>query len=257
MYYDIQGSGEPLILIPGFASGAWSWSWQIEELANHFRVIAFDPRGISRSEIGEGETVTIEQISDDIIRLLDELGIERPNVLGISFGGFVALDYVLRYSERVNRLVLASTSFGGPGHVAPSIEVLTAFASTEGLNTPERIRKYLTVAFSPEFAAANEAAVNRFCEMREENFVPREVYMQQLQAALSFDVADRVTQIEAETLIITGENDVVVPKQNSWNLAAKISRARIEVIQGTGHMAFVEKAPEFNRIVVDFLKERN
>lgn len=253
MYYDIHGSGEGLVLIPGFASGAWSWSWQIEEFAKIFRVITFDPRGIARSPIGEGDSVSIPSIADDIVTLLEKLGIGKAHILGISFGGFVALDFALRFPERVNRLVLASTSFGGPNHVAPSMHVLAAFASTDGLNTAERIRKYLTVAFSPEFVETNSETVDRFCDLREKNFVPREIYMQQLQAALSFNVEDRVSQIGSETLVITGDKDVVVPTQNSRNLAAAIPRSKLEIISGSGHMAFVEQASEFNRVVTGFL----
>jgi pimeloyl-ACP methyl ester carboxylesterase len=196
-------------------------------------------------------------IADDVVALLDKLSLPNAHILGISFGGFVALDFVLRFPKRVNRLVLASTSFGGPNHVAPSMQVLAAFASTDGLNTAERIRKYLTVAFSPEFVESNAEDVDRFCEMREQHFVPRDVYMQQLQSALSFDVEDQVPAIRAETLVVTGDKDVVVPTQNSRNLAAAIPSSRLEIIEGTGHMAFVEKASEFNRIVATFLKEQN
>ena len=246
-----------MVLIPGFASGAWSWAWQVETLAKDFKVVTFDPRGISKSPIADGETVSISAIADDIVALLDELSLPDAHILGISFGGFVALDFVLRYPGRVKRLVLASTSFGGPNHVAPSMPVLAAFASTEGLNTAERIRKYLTVAFSPEFVESNEEDVNRFCELREQNFVPRDVYMQQLESALSFNVEDQLPAIRSKTLVITGDEDVVVPTQNSRNLAAAIPNSKLEITEDTGHMAFVEKAADFNRIVAKFLKEQN
>ena len=254
MYYDIHGSGETLVLIPGFASGAWSWSWQIEEFAKRFQVVAFDPRGISRSKIDEDETVSIPSIADDVVALLDKIGSDRAHILGISFGGFVALNLALRFPERVQRLVLASTSFGGPNHVAPSMQVLAAFASTDGLNTAERIRKYLTVAFSPKFVETDGTSVDRFCELRENNFVPRKVYMQQLQAALSFNVEDQVPEIGCDTLVISGDNDVVVPTQNSRNLSDAIPNSRLAIIGDSGHMAFIEKASEFNRLVTDFLE---
>jgi len=254
MYYDILGAGETLVLIPGFASGAWSWSWQTAEFAKKFQVITFDPKGISRSKINDGESISITTIADDIVALLDKLETRRAHILGISFGGFVALDFALRYPERTDRLVLASTSFGGPNHVAPSMPVLAAFASTDGLNTAERIRKYLTVAFSPAFVETDGGTVDRFCELRENNFVPREVYMQQLQSALSFNVEDQVPKIVCDTLVITGDSDVVVPTQNSRNLAAAIPNARLEIIKNSGHMAFIEKASEFNRLVTDFLE---
>lgn len=254
MFYESRGRGEPLVLIPGFASGAWSWSWQVDELAKSFQIITFDPKGISRSGIANNDVVSISGIANDIVALLDELEIKAAHVLGISFGGFVAQDFALRFPERVKRLILASTSFGGPNHVAPSMQVLAAFASTDGLNTAERIRRYLTVAFSRDFAETNSDTVDKFCRLREENFVPREIYMQQLQAALSFNVEDQVPRIVTETLVITGDKDVVVPAQNSHNLASALPNARLEIIGGSGHMAFVEKADEFNRIVGAFLK---
>ena len=255
MYYDIQGSGETVVLVPGFASGAWSWAWQIEELAERFQVVTFDPRGIARSKIGPGEKVSIDAISDDVAALLDEIAIPRAHILGISFGGFVAQNFAIRYPDRVDRLVLASTSFGGPHHVAPSMPVLAAFASTDGLNTADRIRKYLTVAFSQEFVETHGETVEHFCLMRQENEVPREAYMQQLQAALSFNVESEVSQIDVATLVISGDHDVVVPTDNSRNLAAAIPNARLEIIDGSGHMAFVERSREFNRAVIDFLTE--
>ena len=255
LYYEESGSGEPLVLIPGFASGAWSWSWQFDALAKNFRVVTFDPRGIARSTIAAGEAVSIPSISDDTVGILDKLELERAHILGISFGGFVALDLALRYRDRVDKLVLASTSFGGPNHVAPSMQVLAAFANTEGLNTSERIRKYLTVSFSPEFVETNSETVERFCQLREENSVPQDVYMQQLQAALNFNVEKEVGKIRAETLVVTGDQDAVVPAQNSQNLAAAIPTSRLEFIRSTGHMAFVERADEFNRLVAEFLKK--
>jgi pimeloyl-ACP methyl ester carboxylesterase len=254
MHYDVQGSGDALLLIPGFASGAWSWSWQTPELARSFKVITFDPLGIGSSTINEGVTVSIEAIADDVASLMEALEIVTAHILGISFGGFVAQEFAVRYPHRIRRLVLASTSFGGPNHVAPAMPVLAAFASTDGLNTAERIRKYMTVAFTPEFVEAHGETVDCFCRLREECFVPREVYMQQLQAALSYNMQEEVSAIAAKTLVITGENDVVVPAENSRNLASALPNSRLATISGAGHMAFVEKADEFNRIVTEFLK---
>lgn len=253
LYYNEKGEGEPLVLIPGFASGAWSWSWQIDDLSRSFRLVTFDPRGIGRSVMGKTEAGAIEKIADDVAGLLDELKIGSANMLGISFGGFVAQDFALRYPARVLRLILAGTSFGGPNHVAPSIEVLTAFTSTEGLNSSERIRRYLTMAFSHEFVETNGADVERFCRFRETNEVSPEAYSGQLHSAMNFDVESRLAEIKAETLVISGDRDTVVPTENSRNLAAAIPGSRLEIIKGTGHMAFVEKAGEFNRIVSEFL----
>jgi pimeloyl-ACP methyl ester carboxylesterase len=254
LYYESAGTGEPLVLIPGFASGIWSWKYQIRDLTELFRVIAFDPRGISRSRNTEATPVSIERIADDVAALLDELGIESANILGISFGGFVAQDLALRYPGRINRLVLACTSYGGKGHVLPSMDILAAFASTKGLNSIERIRQYLTVAFSPSFVADEPGIVDEFCRLREQNEVPESVYMAQLLSATTFDLSARVGQIRVETLVLSGDNDTIVPKQNSINLAAAIPNARLEIVAGGSHMFFVEQSKRFNSIVTDFLE---
>ena len=256
IYYETRGAGEALVLVPGFASGAWTWFRQTEDLAKNFQVVTFDPRGISRSQISDeaAATVSLEKIASDIIALLDELEIEKAHVLGASFGGFVAQEFALQFPNRINKLVLACTSFGGTNHVAPDWEILAAFISTDDLNKSERIRKFIVPAFTPEFYAADGATVEKVCQLREENFVPETVYLQQLQAATTFCAEERLANIKAETLILTGDKDIVVPPQNSVNLAAKIPNAQLEIIKGGSHMFFIENAAEFNRIVTEFLK---
>ena len=255
LFYETHGTGEPLILISGFASGAWLWFQQIEDLSKHFQIITFDPRGISHSKLNENETVTISQISDDVAKLLDKLKIEKASILGTSFGGFVAQDFALRYPEKLNKLILVCTSFGGKNHVLPSnFEVLTAFISTENLNSAERIRKFMIPAFTKDFVANNFEIVEKTCELREQNKVPEAVYLQQLQAATTFDSEAKVSNITAETLIVTGDNDQVVPMQNSVNLANLIPNAKLEIVENCGHLFFIEQAEKFNEIVRKFLK---
>jgi len=259
LYYESTGAGEPLILISGFASGAWNWFKQIEDLAKYFRVITFDPRGVARSEISEdlAFTISICAIADDVANLLDELEIEKANVLGVSFGGFVAQKFALNYPERLNKLILACTSCGGKNHVAPAPEVLAAFAPNKNFNTSERIRKFMRPAFTNEFAAKNAAEVEKVCVLREQNVVPEKVYSQQLYSATIFDTEAKISQIKAETLILTGDSDVVVPLQNSMNLSNLIPNAQLKIIKGGSHMFFIEQAEEFNKIVTDFVNRKS
>jgi pimeloyl-ACP methyl ester carboxylesterase len=252
LYYEVHGGGEPVVLIPGFGAGMWIWFKQVTELAKSFRVITFDPRGIARSP-GGGEFASMGRLAEDVEALLRSLGVERAHIVGASFGGFVAQEFALAYPERTNTLTLCCTSYGGAGHVPPSAETLTALASTKGLNTGERVRANLLLAFSPEYVTSEREEIEQVIALREANFVPEEVYLHQLQAAMAFDASARVQEIKARTLVITGDADIIVPVQNSRNLVARIPHAELRVISGGSHTFFIEKADEFNRALCEFI----
>ena len=257
LFYETHGTGKPLILIPGFASGAWTWFRQTAELAKDFRVTVFDPRGIGKSKIetaGEAANLTIDTFVTDVVRILDELKIEKANILGASFGGFVAQEFALKFPARLSKLILACTSAGGTGHVKPDIKILRSFSPDPGLSAGERIRKLIYPAFSDDFNAENADEVEKVCRLRESNAVADAVYYAQLQTAFSFDSEARLAEIENETLVVGGDKDRVVPLQNSVNLAEKLPNAGLKVIENGSHMLFIENASEFNQAVREFLK---
>jgi pimeloyl-ACP methyl ester carboxylesterase len=253
LYYEERGAGEPLVLVPGFGTGAWIWYRQMPALAERFRVITFDPRGVARSGSADGP-LTIRTFADDIAALLEELKVGSAHVLGASFGGFVAQEFALAYPERTCRLILCCTSHGGPRHVPPSAETLAALASTKGLNTEERVRENLLLAFSPGFVAEQPEEVERVIALRAENNVPEPEYLRQLQAAMAFDTEARLSEINAPTLVITGDADVIVPMKNSLNLSARIHGSTLRVVVGGSHTFFIERPAEFNRAVIEFIE---
>jgi pimeloyl-ACP methyl ester carboxylesterase len=256
LYYEEQGEGLPLVLVPGFGNGLWIWFKQIPALARRFRVIAFDPRGISRS-IAPDEPISIRMIADDVAALLKGLRLKRAHILGASFGGFVAQEFALAYPQMLRRLVLCCTSFGGPNHVPPPLATLQAIASTKGLNTEERVHENLLLAFSSRYLEENQLEVEKVIELRAQNTVPEYAYLHQLQAAIVFNAEGRVSEIKAPTLVITGNEDIIVPFDNSRNLAAMIPDARLKIIEGGSHTFFIERAEEFNRAVIEFLESDN
>lgn len=256
MYYESKGAGEPLILIPGFASGAWTWFRQTEDLSKDFRVITFDPRGIGRSKASDEDlqNLSIEVFIKDILHMMDKLKIEKANILGASFGGFVAQEFALSFPEKINKLILACTSAGGANHVKPDIEILRSFTPDPNLTVGERVRKFIRPAFTKEFNEEHADEVEKVCQLREQSTVDDRVYTAQLQVAFSFDASEKLGLIENETLVITGGKDAVVPMENSFLLAEKIPNAKLEIVAGGSHMFFVENAVEFNRAVREFLR---
>ena len=252
LYYEIEGDGAPVVLIPGFAAGRWIWFKQTAELSRNFGVIIFDPRGVSASDKPQGAQ-TIGLLADDIAHLLETIGVESAHIVGASFGGFVAQEFALKYPAMTRKLVLCCTSFGGPNHVVPAPETLQALASTKGLNSEDRMRENLLLAFTPEYVRTQVEEVDHIVHLRATNEVPEHIYLSQLQAAMSFDAESRLAEIKSPTLVLSGDADVIVPVQNSRNLAEKIPGARIHIVEGGSHTFFIEKAGEFNRIVTQFL----
>lgn len=253
LYYEEHGQGEPLVLIPGFGTGLWIWYRQVPAFAEKFRTIVFDPRGVARSPVPDAPFTMLE-LAEDLAALLAELKVERAHVLGASFGGFVAQEFALAHPSRTSSLILCCTSYGGPGHVPPAPETLAAIASTKGLNTKERVRENLLLAFSRRFVEEDPAEVERVINLRAESDVPESAYLRQLQAAFAFDAAARVGAISIPTLVITGNADAIVPHENSLNLAAAIHGSTLKIIEGGSHAFFIEQAAEFNRTVTEFIE---
>ncbi|HEX8174834.1 MAG TPA: alpha/beta fold hydrolase [Pyrinomonadaceae bacterium] len=254
LYYEEHGTGAPLVLIPGFGTGLWIWFKQVQDFSKEFRTVCFDPRGISRSEAPDAP-ITIRTIAGDVAALLKSLRIESAHILGASFGGFVAQEFALGFPEMTRSLTLCCTSFGGPNHVPPTLETLQALASTKGLNTQQRVRENLLLAFSPAYVERRRDEVEKVIALRAQNFVPEYAYLHQLQAALEFNAEERVSRITAPTLVLSGDADIIVPVENSSNLAARIPGARLAIIKGGSHTFFIEQAEELNAAVIEFIKE--
>lgn len=217
LYYESEGDGEPLVLIPGFASGRSLWSKQVGPLARHFRVISFDPRGVAQSDKPAGEQ-TIDLLADDVAALLTLLGIESAHVVSVSFGGFVAQEFALRYPRMTRKLVLCCTSFGGPNHVVPEPQI-----------------------------------VNELMQPRAAGEVSEDMYGVQLRAAVNFNAEDRLAAIKSPALVVSGDADVIVPVQNSYNLAKQIPNAELRLVSGGSHTFFMEQADEFNQVLTEWL----
>lgn len=194
---------------------------------------------------------------DDVAEILDELKIPKANVLGASFGGFVAQEFALAFPERVNKLILACTTAGGKNHVKPDIEILRSFSPDPTLPLGEKIRRFIRPAFTDEFNENHADEVENVCRMREQNVVSDAAYLAQLQTAFTFNAESRLSEIKHETLVITGDKDIVVPMENSINLAKGIPNAKLEIIKNGSHLFFIENAKEFNQLVKEFLGNFN
>lgn len=250
LYYETHGQGEALLLIAGIGYGTWLWAKQIPELSKYFFVIAFDNRGVGRSDKPDTE-YTVSLLASDTYELLRALKVERVSVLGISLGGFIAQQLALDHPEIINKLILCSTSHGGPNMILPKGEVLQFMAFGAGKETFQR---GLELAFSPEYRASNPEEIARLTERMHRNPQPRYAYLRQFMAPINFNSEPLLHKLTMPVLVMAGEADQVVPVENSRRLTERLPNAKLVTFPGAGHLFVVERAAEVNRIIIDFLK---
>jgi pimeloyl-ACP methyl ester carboxylesterase len=256
LYYEIYGEGAPLVLIEGLAQNIFMWKYQIEYLKNYFKVVVFDLRGNGKSDKPiSGYSVDI--FADDTIGLIRGLKLDKPNILGVSLGGFVALKVLHKYGKEINKGVLVNTAYGGPNYIPPSMEVLNVMLTGGGGKTPfEKGFNSLSLGFTEKFIKEKRELIEEIVNSLLETPQPPYAYQGQVTSGASFNMEKEVHEIENEVLVIIGEKDKIVPKQNGINLKNSLKNSKLHIIKDAGHLCFIEKAEEFNEVVKNFLLGR-
>jgi 3-oxoadipate enol-lactonase len=241
--WERRGSGEPLLLVHGLGYARWGWEPVLEPLERSFDLILFDNRGIGESDAPPGP-YTVAELAADAAQVLDEAGVERANVLGTSLGGMVAQELALTAPERVDRLVLACTTPGGPeAFPMPerTVQLMTCGAT---------LRQFVENALAP---GPDPELVDRILRHREATAQPLDAWSAQAAAGATFDALGRIARVEAPTLILHGTEDAVVDSRNSSLLASRIPDSRVELFPGGGHLFFWEQPDRFVDVVTGFL----
>jgi 3-oxoadipate enol-lactonase len=247
--WERRGSGPPLLLIHGLGYARWGWEPVVDGLAEAHEVVLFDNRGIGGSDAPLGP-YSARMLAEDAVAVLDAAGLERVHVLGTSLGGMVALQVALDWPGRVDRLVLACTTPGGESAAPMPEQSVRLIAEMPTLPREVAMRRGVENALAP---GADPAMIDRIMEHRVATAQRLPAWLAQAAAGMSFDVWDRVGEIAAPTLVLTGDCDVVVDPRNSELLASMIPGARLEVFPGTGHLFFWEAPERFVAVVKEFL----
>ena len=252
--YYVEGNGPPLLMIMGWIGHAGLWGEPfLERLRTQFQTIRLSNRGTGLSDKPGGD-VTIRQMADDAAGLLRELGIQRAHVLGISMGGMIAQELALNQPQMVQGLVLGCTNCGPAHSVAERAEVRARLERTGALTPQESLRELLLTAVTRDFLAAPKPefwsgiAAGWFAAP-----TPWETIGRHLMAIESFDAYERLPQIRAPTLIIHGDQDLLIPVENAEVLKERISGSQVRLMPGVGHMFFWEKPEESAGAIVEFL----
>ena len=257
IYYEIHGSGMPLVLIAGLGYPAWEWHKMVPLLAEQFMVITFDNRGVGLTEKPAGP-YTAALLAADLAGLLDELGLEKAIIMGHSMGGFIAQAFALEYPHSVSKLILCSTNFGGPNHVPISAEAMQVLADTRS-EPLTRFTNGLIISTAPGFAETHPEIIQEWREWRLANPLHVAGYQAQFAIGLSLLSPDaafeqKLDQISSPTLIIFGAHDKVVPPANAELLAQKISGSQVVILPDAGHFFPIETPQAAAELVISFAK---
>jgi 3-oxoadipate enol-lactonase len=257
LYYEIHGDGPPLVLVMGIGYDSSLWTLQqVPALSTQFRLVLLDNRDTGRSSRAH-HPYDIADMADDLAGLLDALDIDSAHLLGLSMGSMIGIEFALRHADRLERLVLAGPNAAPARSTVDPINIWN-WVKTHDPGGEIFGAQQFTWLFSTAFLR-NPQAVQETAAMLASNPNPvdPDAYDRQSQAYLCFDALDRLGDIQAATLVIVGEQDLVTPPWVAREVAAGIPGARLEIVTGEGssHVLPLERPDDFNRLAANFLTE--
>jgi len=255
LYYEIHGAGQPLVLISGLGYPLWQWNKMVPFLAEHFQVITFDNRGVGQSDKPAGP-YTAQLLAADAAGLLDALGIGKAIIAGHSMGGFVAQAMALDFPQKVAKLILCSTNFGGPHHVPVTPEAMKVLTDVTS-DALTRFKNGLAVSTAPDWSEKNPEMIEEWVKWRVANPIEPAPYQAQLAIGLGLmpeaaSFENKLPRLNVPTLILFGAHDKVVPPENASLLAEKISGSKVVILPNAGHFFPIEVAEAASRTITDF-----
>lgn len=248
IYWDEQGSGEPLLLIMGLSYPSYMWHRGRPILAKRFRTIALDNRGVGQSDAPPG-VYSMALMASDAAAVLDAAGNESVHVFGVSMGGMIAQEFALQYPHRVRSLILGCTAAGGPHAVQAEPEALQALLRRDV--APEESKEAI-IPFIYDAATPRER-IDEDMAIRMKWYPTAQGYRGQLQGIFGWEAYSRIAQITVPTLVIHGQNDRLVPPANSRLIAEKMPGAKVVLIPNASHIFETDQPAAAHQAILEFL----
>ena len=255
MHYERQGAGDPLLLIPYLAADHACYAFQVADYAKYFTCISVDPRGAGETDKPDG-VYTTELFADDVAALMAALGIDRAHVAGLSLGAAVGMWLAAKYPARVVSLSLHSPW--------PRTDAFLE-AVVGGWQTMARASSVAELVvsgifpwcFTPELYAAQPEFVQSLADfVRSRPVQPVDAFLRQSNAALAHDAASQLGRIRTPTQITFGRRDALTSTRFAEPLRNAISGAEVVIFEDCAHAPIYERAEEFNRRTLDFLRRQ-
>ena len=253
--YSDHGIGLPVIFLHAFPLNRLMWDGDIEGLLNEqrYRLVSLDWRGFGESDApGANEISTMDLLAGDVVALMDHLGIEQAVLCGLSMGGYVAFACLRHFAQRIAGLILADTRpAADPLDRQASREEVARIAETQGsaaiadLQLPRLISDY-TREHEPQLETRIRQMINAATQSG--------IVSASRGMAQRADASDLLADIRCPTLVITGQDDALIPLSETQSYAERISGAQCVVIPNAGHLSNLEQPDVFLAAVSNFLR---
>jgi len=250
MFYQEMGQGEPLFLVPGFSANHHMWDNIVSLLTDKFRVIQLDNRGAGLSDVPK-ESFHIETLADDIAALAAHLQIKHASFIGNSMGGAIVQSLAVRHPHLTKAIVLSNTFCKADFRFHLYLDVVYKLRETNALDVNDLNKLLLVWPFGETFVKQN---LTGLLELAKQD-LPFSLagYQKQYEALNHFDSSSWANKISAPTLIIGGEDDLIVLPRLIHQLAKCIPHAKTHMFADVGHLPSIEVPEAFVDLVRHFL----
>ncbi|WP_046300056.1 3-oxoadipate enol-lactonase [Mycobacterium sp. UM_Kg27] len=238
-----RAGGPVLLLSNSLGSTHRMWDAQIGALQDRFQVVRYDTRGHGQSPVPDGP-YTIDDLADDVIALLDRLGVERAHLVGLSLGGMTAMRVAARNPERVDRLAVLCTA----AHLPPATAWQERAATVRARGAGAVVQRWFTpqyLAAPPDVRAEGEAMVAA---------TPAQGYAGCCEAIAGLDVRGDLAAITAPTLAVAGADDPATPPAKLEEIAAGVKNGRLLVVSQAAHLANAEQPEIITPALIEHLE---
>ncbi|MGD0591022.1 MAG: alpha/beta fold hydrolase [Bacteroidota bacterium] len=247
-----SSQGLPVVFIHGFPFSRKMWEPQMLELPNDILAIAYDVRGHGFSDVGDGQ-FTIELFVDDLIVLLDHLGIEKAVLCGLSMGGYIALRAIERHPNRIKGLLLCDTK-SEPDTSDEKIKRANSIKTIKSAGVSAFAENFVKAVFWPKTFEKNPGAIEFIKELVRANSALG-ICGTLLALASRTDTTQSLSSIDIPTCIIVGEYDLLTPPSCAQRMHEAIAGSELHILSNASHMSNLENIKDFNKRLTDFLKK--
>ncbi len=251
------GEGTPLVMIMGLGAPGEKWRHNYEILGKWFRCIVPDNRGAGQSDKPEVDAYSTDQMSDDIIGIMDALGIEKAHVIGVSMGGAIAQQVALKCPDRVISLVLTSTFASVSSAFEKALNLICALKETTDPAVVKELNLWMTYGQYTQLHHPEKITASIAVDAGYPYPMPLYAYKAQCQACLSHNTSDQLQNITMPTLIASGAKDLFMNMEKTMELVNGIPHAEFYLSPEGGHVHQWEYADVYDSTVLGFLLKHN